>query len=918
MALAGLLTFGAAVTFLTEPAPARAAPARPCAGGAVVAVDFKPFGGTVESGCDLTPTTGYELLRDAGFTTAGTVRDGPAFICRIGYGPFNSGTAYPTPDREDCVLTPPASAYWSYWIAAPGQRKWTYSPLGAMARNLKPGDVDAWVFGATGVGGSTGAPRFTPDDVRGGAGPGPTGSPGPSGPTVPPGAVDVPAAVRWVGGTLKDGERVVTSDGGPDFLLTTEAALALAAADRKSPAAARAAAFLARPAHTEAYAYPAGTEQPPDATAAARLALVAEATGGDPRDFGGRDLLGDLMAHVCRSGIGDVPEPGPGCLTRGDFRTTGQTDGQAMAVIALANGKVAPPVHAVGRLLALQCDDGGFTGTLIRPGESCESEVGATGLVALALKRAGGHDAALGRARDWLTGTQQPGGGFPASPHTTAGSAYATGWAAQALRALGDTRRAAAAVSWLSKQQFPGPTGGGFGFEEGATEPALYATGPAVLAGAGTDLVALTTPPRPTKPSTSPKPTPTGPRPPTTGPPGTGPDLRKGTAYLTDPTRLIEGRYYENLRGSGFADYGLTIDGAFALAATGHDNAALRGIVDFLDRGGEDGTGRGVHDWTHAGTAYAGGGSIGKAALLAQAVGRDPRAFGGKDLVAALERAVCPAKSPPPGRSCAARGAYTHTPSVFGQSLAVIAQLRAGERAAAAKPLAYLLSLQRPGGAWPSLVPSTRDEDVDSTAMAVMALDLAGGAEADAAVTKGLRWLASRQLKDGGFPGAAGNSVNSAALAVQALSLDPAAHAGRIAKARKFLAGQQNRDGGFNVARGGQPGSDVRASTQAVGGATGISFATLTRDLTGTVPRPAPTGPQSPGPTPSPPPIVTTDGGATTGSSGASGAPGPGGGLAATGTQALALGLAAALLTGGGWALTAAVRHRRTTHEEQR
>ncbi len=51
---------------------------------------------------------------------------------------------------------------------------------------------------------------------------------------------------------------------------------ALAAADRKSPVAKKIADFLATPAQTDAYAYPAGKDGIPDATAAARLALVAE------------------------------------------------------------------------------------------------------------------------------------------------------------------------------------------------------------------------------------------------------------------------------------------------------------------------------------------------------------------------------------------------------------------------------------------------------------------------------------------------------------------------------------------------------------------------------------------------------------------------------------------------------------------
>ncbi|WP_443080556.1 prenyltransferase/squalene oxidase repeat-containing protein [Streptomyces sp. PTD5-9] len=890
-----LMLAAACVTFLTASSVA-ADPADDCTAtrGAVVAVDFTPFGGAVERGCDTTPTTGYELLHDAGFSTAGTEHDGPGFICRIGYGPFHSGTPYPTPDRESCVLTPPATAYWSYWTASPGQRDWTYSPYGAMDRKVKDGDVDAWVYGGTDIGGSTGGPRFSPDDVRAGGG-GATPEPGGT-PTGAPGTVDVAAAAAWLRSGLTDGERVEDGGGAPDLLLTTETAYALAAADGKDPAVGGITAFLA--AHGGDYAYPNGSGRAPDATAAARLALLAEITGADPRDFGGHDLVGDLADHVCEAGP-ESGEPTPGCTAAGDFRGAAYGDGQALSLLALLRAGVTPPAAAVERLTQLQCKDGGVTSILIRPGEYCDGDPGVTGLFALVLHRAGGHDDAVDRARAYLTRTQREDGALPGYTGATAGSVHATAYAAQALRALGDAARADAAVAWLSRQQLDG---GGFGFEEDAADPAVHPTSPAVLAATGTSLATLTTKrDDPTVPPTTPG-TPTAPGTPA---PDGGPDLKKGVAYLTAPANLRQGRYYTAGPGASRADFGLTIDGAYALAATGLDNARLRGITDFLDHGGKDGEGRTVNDWTGVGTAYAAGGSLGKTALLAEAVGRDPRAFGGHDLIAALGKAVCAAPSTAPDRSCAAKGGYTHTPSVFAQSLAVMAQLRAGEKQAAKEPIAYLAGLQQDSGAWPSLIPSTNDSDVDSTAIAAMALDLAGGEAADAAVRKALDWIASRQLPGGGFPGASGNSVNSAALAVQALSLDASGHTEEIAGARAFLASQQNADGGFNVAEEGQRGSDLRASAQAVGGATGISFGVLERSLAGTSPQPTPS------PSDGVPEIITPDdtAGADGGAAGDN-ADGGGGSLASTGVQAGVLAAAAAALVLAGWRAVAAARRR--------
>ncbi|MFI1018997.1 prenyltransferase/squalene oxidase repeat-containing protein [Streptomyces sp. NPDC020965] len=908
LVLAVFLTVGAGVALVTG-TPVAADPVEKCTAtkGALVVVDFGPFGGTIEKGCDTTPGTGFELLEEGGFDTTGTEHDGPGFICRIGHGAFNSGTPYPTPEKEDCVLTPQATAYWSYWIASPGDEKWTYSPLGAMERQPKAGDVDAWVFGGTSVTGSTGRPTFTPADVR----PGGDGSPDPGDPpTPPPGEVAVPVAARWVTSRLTDGERVVDEGAEtPNHLLTTEAAYALAAADGKSKTLDKVTDFAA--ASATAYAYPTGKDAAPDPNAAARLALLATITERDPRAFGGHDLLGDLRKNVCTTA------PGPGCTAKGDFLNAGYGDAQALAVLALLRGGVTPPADSVTRLTGLQCQDGGFTSILIGPDEHCEADPATTGLITLVLKKAGGHDAAVARARTYLKKVQLRDGSFLGSAHATVSSVMATAFGSQALRALGDRAHADAAVFWLSHQQLEG---GGFGFEEGATDPALYATSPAVLAAQDTSLVTLTT----KKPNPKPTHPPTKPTDPPTGPPGDGPDLRKGVTFLTRQDRLVQGHYYGAGGGTGRADYGLTIDGAYALAATGLDNNALRGIVDFLDGGGQDASGRTLHHWTGVGTKHAGGGSMGKAALLAQAVGRDPRAFGGQDLIAGIGKAVCRAPSKAPDRSCAATGAYTYAPSVFAHSLAVIAQVRAGEKTAATGPVNYLKSLQhtksdqqkKEAGAWPSLVPPTGDSDVDSTAMAAMTLDFAAGAESAGAVDKALAWIASKQLPDGGFPGASGNSVNSAALAVQSLSLDSVKYRAQIVKARKFLASQQNADGGFNVTKGGQPGSDVRASTQAIGGSTGISFALLTRDLKGTTPQP-------PGPGPvTPPPVIVTPGdpsGGIVGNPGTAGTAGTGGTagsadggrLASTGVQVGALAAAAAVLGLAGWGTVVVARNRR-------
>ncbi|QEU97032.1 hypothetical protein CP970_02005 [Streptomyces kanamyceticus] len=158
----------AALTATAAPATAAPRPMGQCTtrSGAVLAVDFSDWGGPILRSCGTTPTTGYELLNQGGWRTTGTGHDGPAFICRIGYSGYKGGKQFPTASQDDCVLTPPASAYWSYWHADPGENTWEYSQLGAMLYKPKPGSVDLWIFGGTNIEGTKGRPTVTPDQLR--------------------------------------------------------------------------------------------------------------------------------------------------------------------------------------------------------------------------------------------------------------------------------------------------------------------------------------------------------------------------------------------------------------------------------------------------------------------------------------------------------------------------------------------------------------------------------------------------------------------------------------------------------------------------------------------------------------------------------------------------------------------------------
>ena len=145
--------------------PAVQASARPSAcrsaRAAMVAVDFGHWGGPVVVGCGVSPDNGYALLHEGGFSTAGTVHDGPGFVCRLGNAAFRKGTQFPTTREDPCVVTPPDSAYWSYWTADKNGKTWSYDRLGAMSDVPIAGGIEFWEFGAKGE-----RPSVTPDQLR--------------------------------------------------------------------------------------------------------------------------------------------------------------------------------------------------------------------------------------------------------------------------------------------------------------------------------------------------------------------------------------------------------------------------------------------------------------------------------------------------------------------------------------------------------------------------------------------------------------------------------------------------------------------------------------------------------------------------------------------------------------------------------
>ncbi|MCE6997468.1 peptidase [Saccharothrix sp. S26] len=250
------------------------------------------------------------------------------------------------------------------------------------------------------------------------------------------------AAAGWLARQLVDGdhfENVLDGTAYPDQGLTLDALFAFTAAGVASDSADKATAWLAEPEILANY-LSFGDPTESFAGAHAKLALAVQARGLDPSAFGGVDLIAGLTALQAPSGRFQDKSK------YGDY-SNGFT--QAFAVLALDRWRGAPRA-AVDYLVGTQCPDGGFP--LILEATTCASHVDATSMVAQALL-AVDKTAEAGQALDWLSGVQQPGGGFRDEGAAGEGNANSTGLAAQALRAGGRTAAADKAAGFLRSLQ---------------------------------------------------------------------------------------------------------------------------------------------------------------------------------------------------------------------------------------------------------------------------------------------------------------------------------------------------------------------------------------------------------------------------------------------------------------------------------
>ncbi|MER5790343.1 prenyltransferase/squalene oxidase repeat-containing protein [Streptomyces sp. NPDC001980] len=311
---------------------------------------------------------------------------------------------------------------------------------------------------------------------------------------------------------------------------------------------------------------------------------------------------------------------------------------QSLALLAQHAVGVTPAVKAVDWLAGQQCANGSFAAFRAEPTAACDAKVtvdtNSTAAAVQALKAAGGHDAAAGKAVTWLKSVQNKDGGWgytPGSPSDT----NSTGVVIGALAAAGASADRSP-YDLLAKWSVPCADDGGGALayqpdKKGKLAANADATAAGVLGALGKGF-ATAAGKAPAKGSACAD----------SGKTLTREDVaRNGAAYLADAMSAT-GHLVSALPGAKpQPDYGNTADSVVALAAQGWTEQARK-----------------PYAWLEAHAAQwaeqSGPAAYAELILAAHAMGADPRDFGGTNLVTALN-----ATGPAP-RAAAAQHAERH------------------------------------------------------------------------------------------------------------------------------------------------------------------------------------------------------------------------------------------------------------------
>ncbi|WP_121252072.1 terpene cyclase/mutase family protein [Nocardioides ferulae] len=255
-----------------------------------------------------------------------------------------------------------------------------------------------------------------------------------------------------------------------DYGLTVDVAFALEALDR-APKKVRAA-REAVAANIEAYTT--GGEWAPDdvyAGSVAKAVVLAQRTGGDPRDFGGVDLVERLEQRVQARG------PLAGRISDKSESDYANVIGQSFAAEALARAKSPLADEAIDFLLLQQCGKGFFRlnfNELTTADQGCDdaprsartpdndvTAIAVLGLDALPKShRSKAVRSAIADGKRWLVRQQRKNGSFDGGPGDdptlVIPNANSTGLASWALGELGVCAPARKAARWVARLQVPG------------------------------------------------------------------------------------------------------------------------------------------------------------------------------------------------------------------------------------------------------------------------------------------------------------------------------------------------------------------------------------------------------------------------------------------------------------------------------
>lgn len=301
-------------------------------------------------------------------------------------------------------------------------------------------------------------------------------------------------------------------------------------------------------------------------------------------------------------------------------------------------------------------------------------------------------------------------------------------------------------------------------------------------------------------------------------------------AAIPETSALVSGAAYiksiQNAEGAyGTSDLGQNIDAVIAVRAAGYDPAkdvaGGKGPVQFL-------TARAASATSPAAAA--------KAVLGVTALGLDPRAFGGVDLIDRVNNGYDAAKG-------------TYGADDFSQSVAMLGLACTDHVVPPAAATALKSTQIADVGGWGF----GGIADPDTTAIAIQALVASGTPKSDSSVVKALAYLKTSQGNDGGWGfDPSESNVSSTAYVVQALialgeNPEAAAYEKAGANPVEFLVSQQQADGSFK-------GFDAAyATNQALPALAGRTFCNAAETP---ITRTRGTGAPTPTPRPATPPTV--------------------------------------------------------------